>query len=395
MSIYVNAYSTVRAETPWTGPGEGPTYRRTLVVDNPREPFLAEQTEGSEALDLQQHIDGFAGYAVDQGVARCGEYNPTIHSVARHITQVRNHYVFERPEDFAFDEFTDWAKQANAIFFMPDGTVRDPAGGNLLAPPLSSDESTHLSAPHTELSLGRRDRIRGRLWEEGVRISPFLPPVTSESEIVLRRPAEVLDRARGLNAVARIAVDVVADRPAEVARYTAALKDPQASITAEERSFLDATERFSAISNSTPNYPDELKRQAFQAQWGFVSAEMLAWVIGAAETDPFELNAPEPERLSAQLDGVQGPEFLRPRTLPEICDALEYTFSMRWFAVDQALKAKENAAGGAVSHDAQASDGSGAFHLQPAQESILLERHRALSWLSNPKVAYEDVDLST
>ena len=61
MGIFVNAYSTVRDDVAWTGSGAGPTYVRSLVEPEEVGPFVAELAAGSEALDLQEHLNGFAG----------------------------------------------------------------------------------------------------------------------------------------------------------------------------------------------------------------------------------------------------------------------------------------------------------------------------------------------
>lgn len=383
MSIYVNAYSTVRDDVPWVGTGAGPTYTRTLVADGP---FLAEQREDSEELELQEHLNGFAGYVSEQGTQRAGEYNPAIHSVFQHINRVRRHYVFERPDNVDLREFGDWAAQANAIFFLPDGTVRNAEGVDLLDP-TNAQADQLITAPNTTQSIARRDRIRGRLWEEGVRISPFLPPVISEPEVVLRRPEQVLVRAKALAAVAGAAVNVLEGQSVNVPELRSHV-GPSEVFTDNESHFLAAVERFNDF--DSVHYPAELREQAVQLRWGFIASEMLAWVIGVVDSDPFELSALEPQELWEPLAAVADPHTLKPHSLEDICDAWEYTFSMRWFAVDQALKAQES------EHQnlAKVVQPNG-FHLDATQGSILLERHRALSWLLSPNVDYDEVDLST
>lgn len=383
MPYFVNAYSTIRDNVPWTGRDGGPTYSRSLVEDSSTGPFLLPQPPGSEARDLEEHLNGFANYARQQGVERAGEYNSSIHSVFHHILRVRRHYVFECDNNVHWSQFSQWGKVANAVFFMPDGTVRDNEGRDLLDPANAQGEHP-IMAPTTVQAQTRRDRIRGRLWEEGVRISPILPPVLSEPEVVLRRSEEVLNRAKALVVVAAVAMSVAEGEAVDVA----SMRSSEEFFTQEETSFLDAVDRFSSFHST--DYPAELHEQAVQLRWGFVTADLLAWVVGVTDSDPFELVAPDPSALRATLDAVSSPQELSPHSLEDICNAWEYTFSMRWFAVDQALKANKSdyaELGKMVQPHS--------FHLEPVQGSILLERHRALSWLLNPNVPYEDTDLST
>ena len=68
------------------------------------------------------------------------------------------------------------------------------------------------------------------------------------------------------------------------------------------------------------------------------------------------------------------------RSLSEICDAAEHIYSLRWVSVE-------------LQSDTPSQTGPGT--LQPQDHSTLVERHRAVAWLTDPVIAYDDVDLST
>ena len=115
MTTFINAYSTVVQEIPWTGPGATYfKYRSTVTGTN------------QEISDFQDHLNGFLGYAIDFWITQGIEYNAFIHSISQHIRETRSQYVFERdasfePEDLK--DFKEWARATNSIFFLNDGGI--------------------------------------------------------------------------------------------------------------------------------------------------------------------------------------------------------------------------------------------------------------------------------
>ena len=89
MTTFINAYSTVVQEIPWTGPGATYfKYRSTVTGTN------------QEISDFQDHLNGFLGYAIDFWITQGIEYNAFIHSISQHIRETRSQYVFERDASF-------------------------------------------------------------------------------------------------------------------------------------------------------------------------------------------------------------------------------------------------------------------------------------------------------
>lgn len=400
MSYFINAYSTVRERIPWFTKGNqaGPTHVRSLVEDDPNQPFIKDPSTDQDSAELHEHLRGFTGYAEEQGIERSGSYTTALHEVCNHIKNVRNHYVFERDGEMSFDDFFSWAEKANAILFMPNGVIVDAAGYDLLHPELA--QFSVLPSIHTSLAYARRDRIRRSLWEEGVEVTPNLPPVISETEIVLQHPEQILRRAQTLALVGHAANAVLHADSFTLQHSAAKISNDspevlEADLCQNERAFVDAVRAANTHSSKggqgvdasegadgseggQPEYSEELKQEALQYQWTFLATEMLGWIISAVEADPFELALPQLEQLLPALRNASA-ATLALRPLPVICDALEFTHSMSWFSRNQSLGQNKNPK----------------VHLNPMQQSILLERHRALEWATHPLVNYESVDMST
>ena len=405
MSIYVNAYSTVRADVPFQGAGAPAIASRELCFDSPAQPYLKTAANGAgeedekQTLELLEHLAGFAGYAAEQGEERFGNFNSYVLAVVQHIRSVRRHYVFEREDDFDFShlgEFADWAREANAVFFLADGTVRNASGADLLDPALVGSSPANgaqaNSVPRHPGSEDRMRRVRGALWRQGYQVAPTLPPVRSEAEILLRPAEEVFNRAVALSVVATAAASVLRGEAVNFAALRAGAQRTFGNLTKVEQAFLERVEtaqESAGEATGAPTYSQDLQEDAYQLAWAYTASEFLAWALGLMDIDVFSFTPVDLAALRSALRGIdrenQDAAALPMRSLSEICEAFEYIYSLRWVSVEQQLETSGQAGVGQT----------GSAQLQPQDHSILVERHRALAWLTDPTIAYDDVDLST
>ncbi|MGJ4073522.1 DUF4272 domain-containing protein [Corynebacterium macclintockiae] len=405
MSIYVNAYSTVRADVPFQGAGAPAIASRELCFDSPAQPYLKTAANGAgeeddkQTLELLEHLAGFAGYAAEQGEERFGNFNSYVLAVVQHIRSVRRHYVFEREDDFDFShlgEFADWAREANAVFFLADGTVRNASGADLLDPALVGSSPANgaqaNSVPRHPGSEDRMRRVRGALWRQGYQVAPTLPPVRSEAEILLRPAEEVFNRAVALSVVATAAASVLRGEAVNFAALRAGAQRTFGNLTKVEQAFLErveAAQESADEATGAPTYSQDLQEDAYQLAWAYTASEFLAWALGLMDIDVFSFTPVDLAALRSALRGIdrenQDAAALPMRSLSEICEAFEYIYSLRWVSVEQQLETSGQAGVGQT----------GSAQLQPQDHSILVERHRALAWLTDPTIAYDDVDLST
>lgn len=77
---------------------------------------------------LAPHLGGFVNYVLGHGD---GQMTAARYHLMRHVQRVRQHYLFELAET-DIGVLQPWLLQANAVCFLEDGSVRDPAGRVLL-----------------------------------------------------------------------------------------------------------------------------------------------------------------------------------------------------------------------------------------------------------------------
>lgn len=338
--VLVNAYATVR-DLPPLGFAHELHNRRDLS-----DPELAA------------HLDGFTGYVMGRGD---GQMTAARYHLWRHIQRVRHQISFSVAAD-AFGEIAPWARDANAVFFLPDGSVRAPDGAVLIDGAGESDPAAVL--PYPPDAVARRERTLAAL--AGIEPQPpaSMPPALGESEVVLRPAAAVLERAMALTCVAVHAENLGAGDEDIRPRLREVNPLGMASLTPEEASFLSA------------EAPDA--QTVSKMGWRYEALNTLLWALGnpAGSLDSGDQIADAGTLARAVLDIAQSPPAApRLRAASEILDALDRTWRQHWI-VRQAGRNGEQPVG--LSGD------------------IVMERHVALNWLTGFQQAagteWDDID---
>lgn len=343
--LLINAYATVRDLPP---------------LDFPH--HLNNQRDLSDP-ELVPHLNGFVGYVMSRGD---GQMTKMRYHLWRHLQRVRNQISFDAvPSDLS--QVEAWARLANAVFFLPDGSVRAPDMAVILS---AAGETDPLAAlPYQPDAIARRARTRERI--NGIIPQPpaNMPPAIGEAEIVLRPPAEVLHRALALFYVAvraqvhRIGVEPIpgGQRESNPIGFV--------SLTPKETSFIESGASDVAA--------------AIAMTWRFEAANTLLWALGfdaahlagsdrMIDVDALWLSVASFAHDETAAAGLQ----LRP--VGEILDALDRTWLEHWIT-RQAYQA--GASIGSISGD------------------IVSERHFALNWLTGFQndfgIPWDDTDTAT
>lgn len=343
--VRINVYATARALPP---------------IDFPHE--LLGRRDLTDP-DLAEHLHGLIGYVMSRGD---GEMTALRYHVWRHVQRVRNHVSLDvLPDDL--EAVQRWARAANGILFLPDGSVRAPDMAVLLDAEGATDPSATL--PYQPDAIERRQRTLQLL--DGLELRPpmSIPPAIGEAELDLRAPDEVLRRALALFYVAaRGQAHGTASEP-----IPAGQRDDNpigfASLTESERALLDG------------GGADE---GAFAAiTWRYEAANALLWALGfqganVAHSDRMI----DVDALWGSVSGVAQPGAatvtaqFRPAT--EILDALDRTWLEHW-----------------IVRQAQAKD----IAIAQPNGDVVMERHVALNWLTNFQndfgTAWDEIDTPT
>jgi hypothetical protein len=339
MSLLINAYST--------------------VISPSKPEFEHEPHNHRDRSDpeMVEHLQDFIGYVMNKVG---GEMTATAYHVMRHIERVQNQFSLTIEED-AFEEFAGWALAANAIFFLPDGTIRDPYGA-ILVDPDGDEPDPEADVPYPQAACERKLRTETRLQESGIPVLVSLPPVIGESELVLRDADEVARRMLALFLVAVRAESLNSEDSlsADELRETSLLGFD--ALTPNEREFME---------NVTPD-----ETTVIQFVWRYEALFVLQWALGLIDKLPFPTqicNVPQVAGLALKNNSAQRVKKSKLRPTEEILDALDLHFRLHWAA----RNAKHN--------DAAAQKKLDAAGLEPG---VIQERHYALNWL----VRFEDKD---
>ncbi|MFS2111489.1 DUF4272 domain-containing protein [Sphingomonas sp. Sphisp140] len=338
--VLVNAYATVRDLPPL---GFSHIWHNQRDLSDP---------------ELAAHLDGFAGYVMSRGD---GQMTAARYHLWRHVQRVRHQLSFSVSAE-ALGEIEHWARDANAILFLPDGSVRAPDGAVLINGAGESDPAAAL--PYPPDAVARRERTLEHLAGITPRPPASMPPALGEAELLLRPAGETLPRALALACVAVHAENLQNGDDDIRPRLRELNLIGMASLTPKETAFLEAES------------PDA--QTVTQMGWRYEALNTLLWALGneAVILDASDRIADAAVLARAALEFAQAPHAdPRFRPIPEILDALDRTWRMQWI-VREAHKTGPAPAG-----------------LNP---DVLTERHVALNWLTgfqnDPGTPWDEID---
>jgi hypothetical protein len=342
-TLIVNAYATVRDLPP---------------LDFPHELFGRRDLSDPE---LAPHLEGFIGYVMGRGD---GQMTASRYHLWRHLQRVRNHVSFE-VVTVDLDDVEAWANAANAVLFLPDGSVRAPDMKVVISAEGESDPAAVL--PYPPDAVARRARTLDRLQEMEPKPPAAMPPAIGEAELVLRRPGDVLRRALALLYVA-----------AHGQAHATGGEPIAAGQPACNPVGLDAL---------TPRETGQVRavaaEYAFAMTWRYEAANTLFWALGIdaariAESDRLiDVDALWRSVAALASDGSASGE-LRLRPSGEILDALDRVWREHW-----------------IVRQARQKD----LRLESLNGDVVAERHVALNWLTGfqngHETAWDDIDTPT
>jgi hypothetical protein len=256
--------------------------------------------------DLPTHLDGFASYVVSRGG---GEMTQQAYHVMQHLSRTRHHLsvTIDQPHLGAFG---DRAERANAICFLPDGSVRGPRG-QLLIDATGGTSASGAHPPHPADAVARKGRSEKRLRSHGIAIAEALPPVAAESEVELRRPDEVAARALGLFAVALRATSLLEGQGIPVADLRERIPGGFDRLSPAEEAFL------------ADPAPDAEAQTTFV--WRYEALAVPLWALGVApDLVPPPAGCDVPWIVQTLL-GIDGGEFVARSALLPAADVLDVT----------------------------------------------------------------------
>jgi hypothetical protein len=342
MTSLINAYSTLIDPPP---------------LDFPH--VLMNRRDRSDP-ELVPHLDGFIGYVLSRGEKQMTRNK---YHIMRHLQRVQHQVALELEQD-AVPAFIDWARAANALTFLPDGAVRDPALKVLLDHE-GAEPDAAARIPYPPDAEARKERSMALLAELGIQVPASLPPVIAEAEAVLRDTDEVALRALALMIVAvRGECWNAGDAfPAEtLQRHLSWGFD---ALSPKETAFL---------ADTAPTQQDKVN-----FTWRYEALFLLQWAVG------WQVDLPEPSaicdvaatvgtiREAGQNSFVQEADLL---PTDEILDALDFHYRLHWAVRQARLDKKEVPAG-----------------IEPG---VVAERHYALNWLIRFEEAeWDEVDTPT
>ena len=303
--------------------------------------------------ELAPHLAGFVQHMLSRGGAQMTQRR---YALMRHIERTQQQ-VSMGIDGAAWPAYLAWAQRANAISFLPSGSILDAQGRELLN--LAGDETDPAAElPHPPDAVARKARSEAALAERGLRAPPSLPAVLGESELRQREPAEIAARAVATLAAAVRAEALATDQGLRSEAILAHLPDAEAALSPQEQAFM---------AQAAPD-----AQWVANMGWRYECVAVFAWALGLRPELPFPAAIVDVAPLTQSFvdaGDVQGVlARARPRPASALLDALDETFRLHWAVRDAQRK--------------QAPPPEGVL------PGVVLERHRALNWL----VRFENAD---
>lgn len=307
--------------------------------------------------ELAAHLHGFRGYVLD-----CvgGEMSAAAYHLWTHIGRVQHHLALE-VEGAHEAALIRWATEANAVLFLPDGTVCAPD----LRPVLTRAGQQRDGAPHPPDAIARRGRVVEALAARGIQVPPSLPPVVGEPELHLREPEEVARRALALLVVALRAESLARGAPLPAHELRERAPVGFAALSPAEAAFF--------------GWSDPPRHDVVQLAWRYEALNLLAWALDLVPGLPYPATICDVPALVRAVhhpgeEALVSGARLRPNA--EILDALDLHFRLHW-AINEARRLEAPLPAGIVG-------------------GVVVERHVALNWLVHHEYAdWDDVDAPT
>lgn len=342
MTVLVNLYATVR-DLPALD------FEHTLLGQRDR-----------TDPELMPHLHGFMGYVM-QGGER--QMTASLFHVIQHVERVQHHVSVEI-EEAAFDGLANWALSANAVLFLPDGSVRDPVG-HMLVDPQTGESSPDAHVPYPADAVERKQRFDTQIAARGIPVAPGLPPIVSALEVVPRSAADVLHRACSLLVCAIRAESLASGDPIPAQDLKTRVPEAFVALAPSEQAFLDdeAPEQQAVVNHA----------------WRYECVWLLEWALGLVDALPFPAEICDVPRTASTLIDADRSALLQSAALrpaEALLDAADHHFRLHW-AVREARRQGSTAPEG----------------LEPG---VIAERHYALNWLLRFQNAdWDDVDTPT
>jgi hypothetical protein len=339
MSIIVNAYCTSL---------------RPPHLDFPHE--LNSRRDHSDP-ELRNHLNGFQGYILEKGD---GDMTGKKYHLLRHIQRV-NHQISFNIEEANYDSLKKWSVEANAILFMPDGTVRSP-DGNVLFYPDGRASDCDARVPFMFQSYNRKSEVENILKGKGIP-APSLPPLPCELELKLRSEKEIFLRAMALFVVALRAESILTENPIETDSLKEQFSIVFDALSPAEQAFLDG------------KISDE--NQIVQFAWRYEGVALLMWVLGILPELPFPKEICDVSKIAKiALDWDAWKDKCEVKNIKDVLDVLDLHYRLHWLCRQSGID------GTTPSVDLDC--------------GVLFERHYALNWLIHFENSdWDDVDTPT